>query len=193
MGDSGIKPEIKVKDIMSTPVRTVKETEKVSEAAKKMDRHEIGGIIVVNRKGKPVGIITERDIVKRVVAKNILPSKVKAASIMSKPLATISPNKEISEAAKTMRRLKIRRLGVMEGTKLVGVITSKDIVDITPALIDVIIEKSQIAALEPSRRSTVLAGHCDKCATWSENLVEHDGIFLCEDCIADIEEENKVY
>jgi len=193
MSDSSMKPEIKIKDIMSAPVRTVKETEKVSEAAKKMDRHEIGGIIVVDKKGKPVGIITERDIVKRVVAKNLLPSKVKAASIMSKPLATIGPNKDISEAAKTMRRLKIRRLGVMEETKLVGVITSKDIVDITPALIDVIIEKSQIAGLEPSRRSTVLAGHCDKCATWSENLVEHDGIFLCEDCIADTEEENKVY
>jgi len=193
MSDSSMKPEIKIKDIMSAPVRTVKETEKVSEAAKKMDRHEIGGIIVVDKKGKPVGIITERDIVKRVVAKNLLPSKVKAASIMSKPLATIGPNKDISEAAKTMRRLKIRRLGVMEETKLVGVITSKDIVDITPALIDVIIEKSQIAGLEPSRRSTVLAGHCDKCATWSENLVEHDGIFLCEDCVADTEEENKVY
>jgi len=158
-----------------------------------MDRHEIGGIIVVDKKGKPVGIITERDIVKRVVAKNLLPSKVKAVSIMSKPLATIGPNKDISEAAKTMRRLKIRRLAVMEETKLVGVITSKDIVDITPALIDVIIEKSQISGLEPSRRSTVLAGHCDKCARWSENLVEHDGIFLCEDCLADLEEENKVY
>jgi len=193
MPNSGIKPEIKVKDIMSTPVRTVKETEKVSEAAKKMDRHEIGGVIVVDRKGKPVGMITERDIVKRVVAKNLLPSKVKAASIMSRPLATISPNKDISEAAKTMSRLKIRRLPVMEETKLVGVITSKDIVDITPALIDVIVEKSQIARLEPPRKSTVLAGHCDKCATWSENLVAHDGIFLCEDCLSDIEEENKVY
>ena len=193
MSNSSIKPEIKIKDIMSTPVKTVKETEKVSEAAKKMDRHGIGGIIVVDRKGKPVGIITERDIVKRVVAKNLHPSKVKAASIMSEPLATISPNKDISEAAKTMRRLKIRRLAVMEETRLVGVITSKDIVDITPALIDVIVEKSQITGLEPSRRSTVLAGHCDKCATWSENLVESDGIFLCEDCLADVEEENKVY
>jgi len=193
MSDSSIKPEIKVKDIMSTSVRTVKETEKVSDAAKKMDKYEIGGVIVVNRKGKPVGMITERDIVKRVAAKNLLPSKVKAASIMSKPLATISSNKDISEAAKTMNKLKIRRLAVMEETKLVGVITSKDILDITPTLIDVIAEKSQIVGLEPSRRGTVLAGHCDKCATWSENLIERDGVFLCEDCVADIEEENKVY
>jgi len=193
MPNSSIKPEIKVKDIMSTPVRTVKETEKVSEAARMMDKHEIGGVIVADRKGKPIGMITERDIVKRVVAKNLHPSKVKAASIMSKPLATISSNKDISEAAKTMSRLKIRRLAVMEETKLVGVITSKDIVDITPALIDVIVEKSKIAELEPSRRSTVLAGHCDKCATWSENLVESDGIFLCEDCLADTEEESKVH
>jgi len=193
MSSSGVKPEVKVMDIMSTPVRTVKETEKVSDAARKMDRYGVGGVIVVDRKGKPVGIITERDMVKRVVAKNLLPNRVKAASIMSKPLATISSNKDISEAAKTMSRLKIRRLAVMEGTKLVGVITSKDIVDITPALIDVIVEKSQIVGLEPSRKSSVLAGHCDKCATWSENLVEHDGIFLCEDCLADVEEENKVH
>jgi len=193
MSSSGVKPEVKVMDIMSIPVRTAKETEKVSDAARKMDRYGVGGVIVVDRKGKPVGIITERDMVKRVVAKNLLPSRVKAASIMSKPLATISSNKDISEAAKTMSRLKIRRLAVMEGTKLVGVITSKDIVDITPALIDVIVEKSQIVGLEPSRKSSVLAGHCDKCATWSENLVEHDGIFLCEDCLADVEEENKVH
>lgn len=193
MSSSRIKPEIKVKDIMSTPVRTVKESEKVSEAARKMDKYEIGGVVVVDRKGKPVGMITERDMVKRVVARNLLPSKVKAASIMSKPLATISSSKDISEAAKMMSRLKIRRLAVMEETKLVGVITSKDIVDITPALIDVIVEKSRIVGLEPSRRSAVLAGHCDKCATWSENLVERDGIFLCEDCLADVEEESKVY
>ncbi len=193
MSSSGVNPEVKVMDIMSTPVRTVKETEKVSDAARKMDRYGVGGVIVVDRKGKPVGIITERDMVKRVVAKNLLPNRVKAASIMSKPLATISSNKDISEAAKTMSRLKIRRLAVMEGTKLVGVITSKDIVDITPALIDVMVEKAQIVGLEPSRKSSVLAGHCDKCATWSENLVEHDGIFLCEDCLADVEEENKVH
>jgi len=193
VSDSSIQPEIKVKDIMSTPVITVKESEKVSDAAKKMDKHEIGGVIVVNRKGNPVGMITERDIVKRVAAKNLLPSRVKAASIMSKPLATIGPDKDISEAAKTMSRLKIRRLAVMGEAKLVGVVTSKDIVDITPALMDVIAEKSQIVGLKPSRRGTVLAGYCDKCDTWSENLVEHDGIFLCEDCLADVEEENKVY
>jgi len=133
-------------------------------------------------------MITERDVVRRVAALDLLPSKVQAGKSMTKPPATIDPSANVTEAAKKMRELKIRRLVVVEDGKLKGIITSNDIVDITPALIDVIAEKSQIAPVERPRETAPLSGYCDRCGSWADELKTHDGQFLCEDCLADLEE-----
>jgi len=93
---------------------------------------------------------------------------------------------------KKMRELKIRRLVVVQDGKLKGIITSNDIVDITPALIDVIAEKSQIEPVERVRESALLSGYCDRCGSWADELKAHDGQFLCDDCMADLEEPEEV-
>lgn len=185
------KVDVKVKDAMSSPVITVKESDNIVKVAKLMNKHKIGCIIVLDKKDNPVGIITERDIVERVVAKNLAPSKIKASKVMSKPIATIDSSTSITEAAKKMKKMNIRRLAVMDSGKLVGILTSKDIADIAPILIDVVSEKSSISGRILSKMSG-LAGYCDRCGVWSDNLTEHEGIFLCEDCLADIEEEEKI-
>jgi Zn finger protein HypA/HybF involved in hydrogenase expression len=87
-----------------------------------------------------------------------------------------------------MRELQIRRLVVLQGGKLKGIITSNDIVDITPALIDVMAEKSQIAPVQKTKEAAPLSGYCDRCGSWSDELKSHDGQFLCDDCLADTEE-----
>jgi CBS domain-containing protein len=178
-------PEVKVEDVMSSPVVTIKDTDSVLAAAKLMKKHKIGCVVVVDKTGKPHGLITERDVVRRVTALDLLPSKVQAGKSMTKPAVTIAPSVNVTEAAKKMREVKIRRLIVVEGNKLAGIVTSNDIVDITPALIDVIAEKSQITPVAKVKEAEELSGYCDRCGSWADELKPHDGQFVCDECLAD--------
>ncbi|MFH0849246.1 MAG: CBS domain-containing protein [archaeon] len=183
---------VKIRDIMRKTIVTAADTDNIATACKLMDKHDVGSIIVVNKSKKPVGIVTERDVVKRVVAENLVPEKVKTSQVMSKPLMTVDPDIDIAEAMKRMKRFDIRRLVVIEKGEMVGVVSDKDIVDITPALIDVAVEKSRIGAI-PVREREPLVGRCDSCGEWSNDLMQIDGKFLCEDCRADKEEEEKIH
>ena len=180
------EPEVVVKDIMSRPVITARESDTVADAAKLMMKHNIGCVIVSGKAGNTVGIITERDIVQRVAAKNTLPSDVKVSGIMSKPVVTINSVAGVTEAAKLMNQRRIRRLAVMENGKLIGVLTMKDILDVTPALMDLMSERSRVGVQRPQRGISELAGYCDECETWSEPLIQKDGVFLCQDCAKDL-------
>ena len=173
---------------MSSPVVTIKDSDSVLAASKLMKKNEIGCVVVVDKKGKAVGLITERDVVRRVGALDLLPSKVQAGKCMTKPPATIDASSDVTEAAKQMRTRKIRRLVVLQEGELKGIITSNDIVDITPALIDVMAEKSQIAPIRPTKEAATLSGYCDRCGSWADELKSHDGQFLCDECLADSEE-----
>lgn len=180
------EPEILVRDIMSRPPVTARETDNVITVSRLMVKYNIGCVIITDKAGKPTGIITERDIVQRVAAKNILPSEVKVVDTMSKPVVSISPGTLINEAAKLMNSSKIRRLAVIDSGKLVGILTMKDILEVTPALIDLILEKSRIMELESPRSRSRLAGYCDECEAWSDHLMQKEGVFVCQDCAKDL-------
>ncbi len=180
------EPEVFVRDIMSRPPITAKDSDSAMTVAKLMAKHDVGCVIVVDRAGKPTGIITERDIVQRVASKNLLPSDVKVTDAMSKPIIGIPPTIRVNEAAKQMNQSKIRRLAIIDNGKLVGILTMKDILEVTPAMIDLISEKSRVTRLESPRSRSALAGYCDECETWSENLVQKEGVFVCQDCAKDV-------
>jgi len=189
LADIGIREPMLVKDVMSSPVITVNEDETVDKVAQLMDKYRLGCIIVTSKKGKPLGIITERDLVVRVLSKNLLPSKLTAKDVMSSPLITIGPDAEISEAARLMSRLNIRRLAVTYRGELVGIISSKDILAVTPELIEIIQEKARIQAESSSEEYsglTPFTGYCDQCGAWSDDLREVEGQFLCEDCRSEL-------
>jgi len=181
-------PDVKVEDVMSSPVITIRDTDTVLSAAKLMKKHKIGCVVVVDKSGKPSGLITERDVVRRVSAFDLLPSKAQAGKSMTKPLATADASANITEAAKKMRELRIRRLVVVQSGKLKGIITSNDIVDITPALIDVISEKSQISSVRRVKEPEPLSGYCDHCGSWADELKSRDGQFLCDECAGEFGE-----
>jgi len=192
MSELGIRQPMLVKDVMSSPVITISQDESADKAAALMDKHGLGCVIVIAENGKPIGMITERDIVTRIVAKDIQPSRLTAKEIMSTPLITIDPEETLFEAARRMNRLNIRRLGVVYKGRLVGIITSKDIVAIMPELIETIQEKARIgneSAVEGIMESPLLAGYCDNCGQWSSRLKEVEGNFLCEECQIDLGEE----
>ena len=192
MAEMGIRARMLVKDVMSSPVVTIQENEPANKAAQLMDTHNVGCIIVTSKEGKPLGIITERDLVTRVLAKNTQASKLPVKEVMTSPLITIDPDETLSEAARRMSRLDIRRLGVMYKGNLVGLVSSKDILAITPELIEIMQEKARIeggTAREELPESSPLAGYCDRCGRWSDELKEVEGSFLCDECQIDLKGE----
>jgi CBS domain-containing protein len=185
MAEIGLRPRMLVKDVMTSPVITVHEDTSVEETAQLMEKHNVGCIVVTGREEKPLGIITERDFVTRVLAKNIRPGNLTAKQVMTSPLITIDPDVNLSDAARRMSQLNVRRLGVMYKGNLVGLISSKDILNITPELIEIIQEKARIEGgtqVEEVSESSPLAGYCDHCGQWSDALEEVEGNFLCEEC-----------
>ena len=101
---------------------------------------------------------------------------------MSSPLRTIEAEKEITEAARAMRRLGVKRLGVVYKSRLVGMISLTDILRVTPELFDIISEKTSLITGETTRAPTFLAGYCDVCNQWSDKLTEVDSKFVCNEC-----------
>ena len=83
--------------------------------------------LLVKHKGDFVSIVTEKDIINKVVAEELYPGDIKVSEIMSKDLFTVSKNESIEEAAKLMRKKGVRRLVVLEDERIVGIITETDI------------------------------------------------------------------
>ena len=108
-------------------VITVEAEATVREAAKLMNKHEIGCLVVMKR-GKPVGIVTERDMLKRVLLKSKDPRKTKVSKIMSKPLVVGEPQTDIRDAVRLMVEGKIKRLPIVEDNLVLGLVTFTDIV-----------------------------------------------------------------
>jgi CBS domain-containing protein len=116
----------KVKDIMTWNPFSIEVDNTVFEAATLMCSH-MGGCLVVMSGDAPVGIVTERDFVRRVVAKK-LPFETKVSEIMSKPLITVTEEVTLIEAARIMSGNKIRRLPVIKQNKLIGIVVAADFV-----------------------------------------------------------------
>lgn len=116
---------MKVKDVMTKKVFTSTPDASVKDVADQMKELNVGAIPIVQGQ-KPVGIITDRDIVLRTVSENKDPSKVKVADIMSIDLVFANPDMDVEDAAALMSRYRIRRLPVVENDKLVGIVALGD-------------------------------------------------------------------
>jgi len=117
---------LKVSDAMDEEIVTVDESVSVDIAAAKMSEKGKGCVIVL-RQCRPVGMVTERDIAYKVVARGLSPKKVRVDEIMSTPLIEVDPDADLVTAAKIMDKHKIRRLAVVKKGILYGVISALDI------------------------------------------------------------------
>ena len=190
MAEIGLRTRMLVKDVMSSPAITVPEDTSIDKTAQLMSDRKLGCIIVIDKDVKFLGIITESDLVKRVLAKNIKPNKLTAKEIMSTPLITVDPDEVLTETARRMSKLKVRRMGVVYKGNLVGIVSSRDILAITPELLENMQEKARIdrepEVDEDESESVPLAGYCEQCGSWSENLDKIEGTYLCEECQMDL-------
>src|SRR5512135_1781512 len=119
-----MRSTVTLASIARVPVPTVLLTTHVSEIAKVMVKQNVGAVIVT-RDYEPLGIITERDILARVVLANKDLNEVVAQEIMTAPLLTIDSSRTIEEALEIMHKNRVRRLVVVKGEKLVGLVTER--------------------------------------------------------------------
>ncbi|HID19823.1 MAG TPA: CBS domain-containing protein [Methanophagales archaeon] len=122
---------MKVNDIMSRPIIAEDEETLVTKIAEDMEELGIGSVVITS-KGKPVGIITERDIALKVLLKNKRAGEVKAKEVMSSPLVTIESEASEEEACKLAARKRIKRLPVVEDGVLTGILSIRDLLTRKP-------------------------------------------------------------
>jgi len=122
---------LEVGDVMTPHVITEDEETSVTKLSKDMEVAGIGSV-VITRKGKPVGIVTDRDIAIQVIMKDRKASEVKAKEIMSAPLITIESDAPLEKACELMAQEGIRRLPVIEDDKLIGIISVRNILTRSP-------------------------------------------------------------
>lgn len=147
---------LKVEDIMVEDVITVDSDVPVMEAVKLMNENEIG-CLVVTRRGKNVGIITERDLLKRIIAKLRDPTKTKVRQIMTKPLIMVDPDMDLEDATKLMFKRNIKKLPVIEGGNLVGLVSLTDIARFQPQMMKIL--KRLSAQQAPPKRLQKVLGY----------------------------------
>jgi CBS domain-containing protein len=114
---------------MTKEVITIDLDAPVTDVARVMAADKnVGGYVVILEKGRPVGIITERDVVNKITAQGRSQSKTKASDIMSTPLITIDPDEDLLNASNMMKEHNISKLVVTKNEIIYGIITAKDIV-----------------------------------------------------------------
>lgn len=117
---------MEVKQYMSKKVKTCEDNDSVAFATKKMAEFNIGSIIVI-KDGKPIGIFTERDLVRRVVALDKNPANVLIGEVMTKKLITIDAEESVGVAYHIFTELNVRHAPVVKNNELVGIISQKDL------------------------------------------------------------------
>ncbi len=179
-----METEIPVREIMTRPVITADAELDILSAAKKMSSANVGSLIIVSG-DSPTGILTERDLVKKVLAKGIDPRTLKAEQVMSAPVVAIEPDASLREAASLMLRSGVKRLPVIFKGKLVGIITDTDLVSgsslgLNEILSDLLEMHRESVHFEQPRG--VVRGICEVCGQLSDTLESVNGELLCWSC-----------
>lgn len=126
---------IPIRDIMTVNVKTTHTDSAVIEVIRKMTKFEVGSVVIIDSAKRPVGIITERDILRKVVEPRLPIDIVTALEVMSRPLVSVSSDASVEQCAKLMSDKRIKKLPVVEDGKLVGIVSSMDLVRTEPQLI----------------------------------------------------------
>jgi CBS domain-containing protein len=169
-----------VKDIMIKPI-SIDLNKTVKAAGEVMRERRIDALIVTKNKN-PIGIITDSDLIKKIIAKNIKPSSVKVKDIFSGPLVTTSPDDNIMEATNKMKKNRIKRLAVVAGGKLIGIISLSDIARASPEMISLLEYKLKMREWPTEIIEKFTSGICDSCSNYSADLQNISGKWICESC-----------
>ena len=125
--------ELTLKDVKTSTIIHIDKSQTVFEAAQTMKKNNISSVIALD-KNTIAGIVTERDIVQRVVCNGLDPRQAMVGDVMSSPVKSIDINKTLVDAARMMRQQKVKKLLVTDGREVKGIISEHDIVELDPVL-----------------------------------------------------------
>ncbi len=180
---------IKVKEAMRKRVVTITQEKSAHDAAKLMRKEDIGSLVVVEGKCV-VGIITREDINDKVAAKDMQASKLKVKQIMNAPVVSCSSEDDITTASQVMTKYGYERLPVIDKGKLVGIISTREIVKVAPAAIEIFrqhFEEESTPVVGKSENSD--GDECERCSNYSDDLQKVGAEWLCEKCREEGEEQ----
>lgn len=181
---------VKVREVMKRDVMKVNPQATLAEVAKIMTNNRVGSLVVVENGDEPIGMVTESDIT-TVVAKGLDPHKIKISdmikkNIRKKPrLVSVSPNDNILQVTKLMVKNGVKRVPVIENGKLKGIIADKEILLISPELIEIMSEKlKERVGLVPGFGEKI-SGMCEDCGGYSDRLSQSGEQWMCPQCLSE--------
>ena len=184
-----LNPKIKVSDVMTRNPISASPSTSLLECAKLMVKKKTGSLLVVDN-NRLVGFVTNDDILWALVRKSKKDlSEIKAIDIAVKKIATIKPESPLSEALVKMKKFKFRRLPVIQNSKLVGIITMRDIFSFSPEIYPELNEIEMLHEEEEKlkrikgakKRSHMDNGICEECGN-VDVLYKVDGRLICDSC-----------
>ena len=119
-----------IHEIMSKNVVKVNYEISALEISKTMVKRRISSVVIIDNNDKIIGIVTEKDLIREICAKNLLANTLSAAKVMSSPLITISKNSTINYATKLMVEKKIKHLAILENNDIIGILTTYDLINL---------------------------------------------------------------
>jgi len=179
-----MEDKMPVKEIMTRDVVTIDIKSDVQKLAKKMLTYKVGSVIVTD-KNQPVGIVTERDIVRKIVSMNMKANDISIQELMTTPLLTIPSTEDVTDTMHKMLKLEIRRLPVVENGKLAGIVTDTDLIAISAQMGNIfsdLIKMHREKLFSMETPGQVIKGICEDCGYISDNLQLVEGKLLCESC-----------
>jgi len=180
---------ISVKEVMSKPAVTIN-YKKTAKAAGELMRKNRKGFLVVVKRGKPVGVLSDSDLINKIVAKGKDSSKLAVDKLMSKPLITVPSYGDVMEAVKKMKKNNVHRLPVVDKNKVVGVLSLTDIARSSPEMYYLLEYRQEMKKHPFVIREKSTSGVCDSCGNYSDQLRQTpDNRWLCETCCDELESE----
>lgn len=173
---------VKVKEIMKKYVITIDPEATIADVSRIMTNNKVGSLVIM-KGNKPVGIVTDSDIV-TVVAEGKDPKRVRVKDLEmgKRSFITASPDDTMLHVIKLMVKNGIKRVPIIENGKLEGIVSDKEILLVSPELIEVLSERLKARVGMVAKPSQVISGICEECGNYSEELKNVNGKWFCEDC-----------
>lgn len=179
---------IPIKKMMSKPAITIDYNKSARAAAVLMKKKRKGFLVVVKR-GKPIGVLSDSDLINKIIVKKRDASKTKVKDIMASPLITINPKADAMAAVEKMKKSNIHRLPVVDKGKVIGVLSLTDVARASPDMYYLLEYRQEMKKTPIEIREEHTSGICDSCANYSESLTHvSDGRWLCESCQDEMEQ-----
>jgi signal-transduction protein with cAMP-binding, CBS, and nucleotidyltransferase domain len=179
---------VSVKEMMSKPALTIEHNKTARLAAMVMKKNR-KGFLVVTKKGTPIGVLSDSDLINKIIVKKQDAAKTKVKDIMATPLITIGPNADAMAAVEKMKKSNIHRLPVVEKGRPVGVLSLTDVARASPDMYHLLEYRQEMKRTPIEIRESHTSGICESCANYSERLTHVvDGRWLCESCQDELEE-----